>query len=60
QRDMILAIRDRVAKLVDQGQSAQQVLAANPAADYDGKVQEAGTTRDRFIGQLYAELKSNR
>jgi cyclase len=57
-RDMILAIRDRVAKLVDQGQTAEQVVAAKPAADYDGKVQEAGTTRDRFVGQLYAELKN--
>ena len=35
----------------------EQVIAAKPAADYDSKVQEAGTTRDRFIGQLYAELK---
>ncbi len=60
QRDMILAIRDRVAKLVDQGQTVEQVVAAKPAADYDGKVQEAGTTRDRFIGQLYAELKTSK
>jgi cyclase len=59
-RDMILAIRDRVAKLVDQGQTVEQVVAAKPAADYDGKVQEAGTTRDRFVGQLYAELKSTK
>jgi len=57
-RDMILAIRDRVAKLVDQGQTVEQVVAAKPAADYDGKVQEAGTSRDRFVGQLYAELKT--
>lgn len=60
QRDMILAIRDRVAKLVDQGETLDQVVAAKPAADYDGKVQEAGTTRDRFVGQLYAELKSSK
>jgi len=60
QRDMILAIRDRVAKLVDQGQTVEQVVAAKPAADYDGKVQEPGTTRDRFVGQLYAELKSTK
>jgi len=57
-RDMILAIRDRVAKLVEQGQTAEQIVAAKPAAEYDSKVQEAGTTRDRFIGQLYAELKT--
>ena len=58
QRDMILAIRDRVAKLVAQGQTADQVIAANPASDYDAKIEQAGTTRDRFIGQLYAELKT--
>jgi len=60
QRDMILAIRDRVAKLVEQGQTVEQVVAAKPAADFDSKVQEAGTTRDRFIGQLYAELKTGK
>ena len=59
-RDMILAIRDQVAKLVQQGDSVEQVVAAKPAADYDGKVQEAGTSRDRFIGQLYAELKTSK
>jgi hypothetical protein len=36
----------------------EQVLAAKPAADYDSKVQQPGTTGDRFIGQLYAELKT--
>lgn len=60
QRDMILAIRDRVAKLVEQGETLEQVLAAKPAGDYDSKVQEPGTTRDRFLGQLYAELKTPR
>jgi cyclase len=60
QRDMILAIRDRVAKLAAEGQTVEQVIAAKPAADYDSKVQEAGTTRDRFIGQLFAELKSTK
>jgi cyclase len=59
-RDMILAVRDRVQKLIDQGQSAEQVVAANPASDYDAKIKEAGTTRDRFIGQVYAELKTAR
>ena len=56
-RDMIVAIRDRVAKLVAQGQTQEQVTAAKLTADYDAKVQEPGTTGDRFIGQLYAELK---
>ena len=57
-RDMIVALRDRVAKLVAQGQTQEQVLAAKVLQDYDARVQQAGTTGDRFIGQLYAELKA--
>ncbi|MBZ5609860.1 MAG: MBL fold metallo-hydrolase [Acidobacteriia bacterium] len=57
-RDMLLAIRDRVARMVEQGMTQEQVLAAKPASDYDSKVQQPGTTGDRFIGQLYAELKT--
>ena len=56
-RDMILAIRDHVAKLVEEGKSADEVLASKPTAEFDGKVQQIGQTGDRFVGQLYAELK---
>ena len=56
-RDMIIALRDRVAKLVQQGQTQEQVIAAKLNADYDSKVQQPGTTGERFIGQLYAELQ---
>ena len=57
QRDMVIAIRDKVAKLVKEGKTQEQVVAAKPTADYDAKVQQPGTTADRFVGQLYAELK---
>jgi glyoxylase-like metal-dependent hydrolase (beta-lactamase superfamily II) len=56
-RDMVMAIRDKVAPLVRDGQTQEQVVAAKPTADYDTKVQQPGTTADRFVGQLYAELK---
>ncbi len=55
-RDMILAIRDRVAQMVQQGKTAQEVLAAHPTAEYDSRVPQAKETSDRFVGQLYAEL----
>jgi cyclase len=55
-RDMILAIRDRVADLIKQGKSQQDVIAAHPTADYDAKVPQGAMTSVRFIGQLYAEL----
>jgi cyclase len=59
-RDMIIAIRDKIAPMVSQGKSLQEVVAAKPTADYDAKVPGVGTTGERFVGQVYAELKAAR
>jgi glyoxylase-like metal-dependent hydrolase (beta-lactamase superfamily II) len=56
-RDLVVALRDKVAALVRDGRTQEQVVAAKPTADFDSKVQQPGTTGDRFVGQLYAELK---
>jgi glyoxylase-like metal-dependent hydrolase (beta-lactamase superfamily II) len=63
-RDMIVAVRDQVAPMVQRGMTVEQVLAAAPTAAYnsrvrgwDGPVPGGGTTADRFVSQLYAELK---
>jgi glyoxylase-like metal-dependent hydrolase (beta-lactamase superfamily II) len=56
-RDLVVALRDKVAALVREGKTQEQVVAAKPTADFDAKVQQPGTTGDRFVGQLYAELK---
>jgi len=57
-RDMILVMRDRVAQLVKQGKTEQEVVAAKLTTDYDSKIAGATPmTADRFIGQLYNELK---
>ena len=58
-RDMIIALRDKVAPMVAQGITVEQVTAAKPTADFDAKVTGVGTTGDRFIAQLYAELKGS-
>jgi cyclase len=57
-RDLIPVIRDRVAKLIEQGKTQEEVLAAHPAADYETKVSQPGITEDRFIGQLFTALKT--
>jgi cyclase len=59
-RDMIVAMRDKVAKLAQQGMTLEQVAASKPTAEFDGKVQGAGTTGERFVGQVYAEVKAAR
>ena len=56
-RDMVVALRDKVAALVREGKTQEQVVAAKPTAEYDSKVQQPAATADRFVGQLYAELK---
>lgn len=56
-RDMIIAIRDKVAPLVAQGKTLEEVVASKPTSAYDARVPTPGTTGDRFVGQVYAELK---
>jgi glyoxylase-like metal-dependent hydrolase (beta-lactamase superfamily II) len=59
-REMLIAMRDKVARMVQQGMTLDQVRAAKPTADYEAKVSMPGTTGDRFVGQLYAELKGTK
>jgi len=56
-RDMIMAVRDKVAALVRQGKTQQEVVAAKPTSDYDAVVPQAAQTSERFVNQLYAEIK---
>jgi cyclase len=63
-RDMILDVRNRVQQLVAQGKTLQEVLAAKVTASYDAKVPggllpagNAGTSADRFVSMVYAQLK---
>jgi glyoxylase-like metal-dependent hydrolase (beta-lactamase superfamily II) len=57
-RDMIVAIRDKIAPMVAQGKTLPEVMAAKPTADFDAKVPGGSTTIERFVGQVYAELKA--
>jgi cyclase len=55
-RDIAIAVRDRVAALVAQGKTEDEVVAA----DLDAKIQQAGTTGERFVRQAYADIKATR
>jgi glyoxylase-like metal-dependent hydrolase (beta-lactamase superfamily II) len=58
---MMEGVRDKVAGLVRQNKTQEEVVAAKPTADFDSKVSGATPqTADRFVGQLYQELKSGR
>jgi hypothetical protein len=58
---MMEVVRDKVAPLVRQNKTQEEVVAAKLTAEFDSKVAGATpTTADRFVGQLYQELKSAR
>jgi glyoxylase-like metal-dependent hydrolase (beta-lactamase superfamily II) len=59
-RDMIIAVRDKIAPMVTQGKTLQEVLAAKPTAEYDAKVPNSDTTTERFVTQVYQELKAGK
>jgi len=60
-RDMLLAVRDRVAQMIQQGRTEQEVIAARLTAAYDARVQPANQQNaDRFVAQVYAELQAAR
>jgi len=56
-RAMAVTVRDRVAKLVKDGKTQEQAVAAKPTADFDAKVGNAPASADRFVTQIYTELK---
>lgn len=55
--DMLGTIRDRVAALVAEGKSLDEVQAAKPTADFDGTVNADGFIKpDRLVGFVYESL----
>jgi len=52
QRDMVLAVRDRVAALVSQGKSLDEVISAKPTASFDKQVPQSAETAERFIREV--------
>jgi len=64
-RDMMLAVRDRITKMIKEGKSEADIVAAKPWADFDSKVPQSDakvgntntTVAQRFATQVVAELR---
>jgi len=64
-RDMMLAVRDRISKMMREGKSEADIVAAKPWADFDSKVPQSDakvgntntTVSQRFATQVFAELR---
>jgi len=58
---MMATVRDRVKKLFEEGKSEQEVLAANPLADLDGKWAGAPgtiTSNATFLRNVYNSFRN--
>ena len=59
-RDMLLVLRDRVAALMQQGKTVEEIVAARPNAEYDQRLAlspSGSGGSEATLRQLYAELK---
>jgi glyoxylase-like metal-dependent hydrolase (beta-lactamase superfamily II) len=55
-RNMLITVRDRVAALVRQGKSLDEVTAANPSAEFDSTYGDPGRL---FLPVIYEQIKGN-
>ena len=61
QRDLILAVRGKVQKLVEQGKTLDEVVAAHPTVDIDARIPGATPAlADRFVTWVYKEVVANK
>src|SRR5579871_2846392 len=63
-RDMMLDVQSKVQQMIRDGKTEKEVLAAKVTSAYDAKVPGGllpagnGTSADRFVSMVYAQLKS--
>jgi glyoxylase-like metal-dependent hydrolase (beta-lactamase superfamily II) len=55
-RDMLVAVRDNVKALKQQGKSLDEIIAAKPAADFNAKWGGFVIDQDHFVKLVYAGL----
>jgi hypothetical protein len=67
-KDMIVTNAGRVQTMIAEGRTLDQVLAAKLTTPYDARVRGGldplpaglvGTSADRFVSAMYAEIKKN-
>jgi len=56
--DMLVAVRDRIAKLVRAGKTQDQVVEARPTKDFEEKYGGGSFNAEQWIGRAYVDQKS--
>lgn len=59
-RDMLVTVRDRIAKALREGKSADEIRAMKPTADFEAKVGGPPAFIGQFVDTLITELSAQR
>jgi hypothetical protein len=59
-RDMLVAVHDRVEALVNEGKTADQVVAAHPTARFDARWGRGRVTPEQFVRAAFASIGKER
>jgi cyclase len=54
---VMLALRDRIGRLIREGKSMEEAVALHPTADLDGKWGNGPVRPDQIVEEVYADLK---
>ena len=57
-REMIVAVRDRVQRMISEGRSENAVLAARPSSDFDEQWGHGRVSPEAFVREIYAALNA--
>ncbi len=55
--DMLVVVRDRIAKLVKSGKTQEQVVAARPTKEFEEKYGGTNFNAEQWIGRAYVDQK---
>lgn len=56
-RDMLVVVRDRIARLVKAGKSQEEVFAARPTREFEEKYGGTSFNAEQWIGRAYVDQK---
>jgi glyoxylase-like metal-dependent hydrolase (beta-lactamase superfamily II) len=56
--DMLVVVRDRIAKLVKAGKTQEQVVAARPTKEFEEKYAGTNFNAEQWIGRAYVDQKT--
>lgn len=55
--DMIVTVRDRIQKMVNEGRTESEIVSQHPTSDFDAQWGHGRVTADAFVHEIYAAIK---